>query len=125
MGQAATVPVKIRGLVFPRWRAVTHPAAPLLRTYARKGCPVDVGRDWTLEELEAAVARGPHSLSLAIDQIQKEAREKERDGFAKIYLWEELKKNLPAALKLSPLAMIPHKSRSLSSCWLPDTDCRR
>ena len=32
-------------------------------------------------------------------------------GFAKIYLWEELKKHLPAALKLSPLAMIPHKSR--------------
>ena len=26
-------------------------------------------------------------------------------------MWEELSKNLPTALKLSPLAMIPHKSR--------------
>ena len=114
MGEAATRPQRIRGLVFPRWRAEAHPAAPLLRQYASRGCPVDVGRDWTLEELEAAVARGPHQSSReddAIAQIQVEARQKERDGFAKIYLWEELKKNLPKKLKLSPLAMIPHKSR--------------
>jgi hypothetical protein len=114
MGEAATQPVDIRGLVFPRWRAMDHPAAPLLREYAKLGCPVDVGRDWTVSELEAAVARGPHVSALeddAIAQIQVEAREKEAQGFAKIYLWEDLKKKLPEALKLSPLAMIPHKSR--------------
>ena len=114
MGEAATRPVDIRGLVVPRWRANDHPAAALLRQYASQGCPVDVGGDWTIEQLEAAVERGPHSSALvdeAIDQIQVEAREKEAQGFAKIYLWEELKKNLPRKLKLSPLAMIPHKSR--------------
>ena len=46
-----------------------------------------------------------------ISQIQVEAREKEAQGFAKIYKWEDLKKDLPCALKLSPLTMIPHKSR--------------
>lgn len=40
-----------------------------------------------------------------------EVRENESQGFAKIYIWEDLKKKLPEALKLSPLAMIPHKSR--------------
>ena len=43
--------------------------------------------------------------------MQVEAREKEKQGFAKIFKWEELKKNIPTKLKLSPLAMIPHKSR--------------
>ena len=47
----------------------------------------------------------------AIDQIQRETREKVAQGFAEIFLWEELKKNLPEKLKLSPLAMVPHKSR--------------
>ena len=73
-----------------------------------------MGEDWSIKELEAAVAREPHVSSLvndAIEQIQLEAQEKVTQGFAKIYLWEELKKNLPAALKVSPLVMIPHKSR--------------
>ena len=51
----------------------------MLREYAKKGCHVSVGRDWTLAELEAAVARGPLSAALvpdAIDQIQLEAWEK-------------------------------------------------
>jgi len=65
-----------------------------------------------LKSLKAAVTRGPHVSSLVdddIEQIQHKAREKVTQGFAKIYLWEELKKNLPAALKLSSLVMIPHK----------------
>ena len=44
-------------------------------------------------------------------EIQKEARKKEAQGFAKIYKWDKLKKELPSPLKLLPLAMIPHKSR--------------
>jgi len=116
MGEAANKPVKIRGLMCPRLRALEHPAAPLLKEYASQGCPVDVGRNWTLEELEAAVEKGPHSSSLepdAIEQIQMEAKEKVKQGFAKIYSWEWLKRNLHKhpQLKLSPLAMIPHKSR--------------
>ena len=77
----------------------------MLREYARRGCPVSVGRDWTLEELEAAVARGPHVSALepdAIAQIQIEAREKVEQGFAKIYTWEELKRRFQMPLSYLP-----------------------
>jgi len=73
-----------------------------------------VGRDWTIEELDAAVEKGPHISALepdAIKQIHVEAIEKAQQGFATIHKWKNLRQNLPAALKLSPLAMIPHKSR--------------
>ena len=83
--------------------------------YARLDCPVSIGQDWTSEELEAAAQRGPHVFSLEPDdiaQIQIEAKDKEKQGFANIYSWEKLKQNLPPNLKLSPLAMIPHKSRT-------------
>jgi len=76
-GKEAQAPIKIRGLVYPRSRAQNHPAAPLLRQYATHGCPVSVGRDWTLSELDAAVQRGPHISSLepdAINQIQLETK---------------------------------------------------
>jgi hypothetical protein len=114
MSAAATQTININGLAAPRWRAKQHPAATLLREYASTGCPVSLGRDWTLNKLEAAVARGPHVSALeddAIAQIQIEAREKAEQGFATIHFWEDIKKNLPPALKLLPLAMIPHKSR--------------
>ena len=60
------------------------------------------------------VKKGPHVSALAPDaigQMQVEVREKEKQGFAKIFKWEELKENLPSKLKFSPLAMTPHKSR--------------
>jgi hypothetical protein len=62
----------------------------------------------------AAAQRGPHVSSLepvAIAQIQMETWDKEKQGFAKIYKWDEVKQNPPPNLKLSPLAMIPHKSQ--------------
>ena len=99
----------------PRGRANQHPAAPLLREYAANGCLVSVGRSWKLEELEAAAERGPHRSALEPDtiaQIQAEVHKKEAQGFCNVYEWEELKRNLPKKLKLSPLAMIPHKSRT-------------
>ena len=75
---------------------------------------MSMGINWTRDDLEAAVTKGPHKSALeadAIEQIQIEAREKQEQGFAKIHLWGDLKKQLPKKLKLSPLAMIPHKSR--------------
>ncbi len=104
----------MNGLVFPRSRAEHHPAASSLKEYAATGCSVSLGWDRTLEELEAAVARGPHVSALeddTIDQIQIEAREKVKQSFATIHHWKDLKQNVPKALKLSPLAMTPDKSR--------------
>ena len=86
----------------------------LLLQYARVGCLVSVGRDWTPNEMESAVVKGPHSLSLeddAISQIQVEAREKFSQGFATIVKWDDITQNPSPILKFSPLAMIPHKSR--------------
>ena len=116
MGDEAKKPLKIRGLMCPRMRALDHHVAPLLKEYASQGCPVDAGRNWMAEELEAAVEKGPHASALepdAIEKIQIEARDKVKQGFAKVYTWDWLKKNLHKhpQLKLSPLAMIPHKSR--------------
>ena len=64
--------------------------------------------------MEAAVARGPHGLALlpeAREQHLKEVEEKVAKGQAKIFSWEHLKEHLPPNLKISPIAMIPHKSR--------------
>jgi len=71
LGNEARRPVRIRGLMVPRMRALDHPAAPLLKQYASQGCPADVGRDWTLEKLEAAVEKGPHSSALEHDEIEQ------------------------------------------------------
>ena len=71
MGNEARRPVRIRGLMVPRMRALDHPTAPLLKQYASQGCPVDVGRDWTLEELEAAVEKGPTPQRLSTTQSNK------------------------------------------------------
>ena len=49
-----------RGLMVPRGAALSHPAANLLLKYATKGCPADCGDDWTHEQMEAAIQRGPH-----------------------------------------------------------------
>ena len=89
MGKDATRKLKVRGLVFPRWQAAQHPAVPMLREYATRGCPVKTWEAWTAEQLQAAVDKGPHSSALeddAIAQIQVEARKKEAQGFSKIYI---------------------------------------
>ena len=68
-----------------------------------------------LEELEAAVEKGPHKLACkpgTVMQFQQEAREKEQQGFCKIFKWSELRKDPPCNLKISPLTAVPHKSRS-------------
>ena len=100
----------------PSNRASTHSAYPFLLQYAEQGCPVDCGRPWTLEELEAAIAHGCHP-SAAIPEASKCLREetltKVKEGFARIISWEDIKKNgIPPNLKVSPIAAIPHKSRN-------------
>lgn len=102
------------GLMRPRGRALEHPAAPLLLQYAQQGCPVDCGPNWTPEQIQIAVERGPHPSARhdeAAKELWKEAHEKVEQGFAKIVAWKDIKDNPPATLKVSPIAMIPHKSR--------------
>ena len=63
----------------PLGLAVHHPAYETLKTYATEGCPVKNGRNWTKEEINAAVMRVPHESDLseeAIDHFTAEAKKK-------------------------------------------------
>ena len=49
-----------RSLMRPAAWMDVHPFAPTLHKW-EKGVPVDCGEDWTMETLELALAKGPHS----------------------------------------------------------------
>ena len=58
--------------------------------------------------------KGPHQSSKgkeAIRQLRQETNDKINQGFARIVKWGDIKHNLPPKLKISPVAMIPHKSK--------------
>jgi hypothetical protein len=103
-----------RNMMCPTNLALDHPAAEELLKYATGGCPTNTGQPWTKEMITAAVERGPHVSALepaAIQQLKAEIEDKVRVGQCKVVLWDEIKENPPEQLKISPLAMIPHKSR--------------
>ena len=100
-------------LVRPTSFAQKHPAAALLDAYS-DGCPTNCGPDWTQEHIEAALRRGPHPSALsqeAIAALHQETNEKVKSGYARVVKYGDLKSNIPKKLKISPVAMIPHKSR--------------
>jgi hypothetical protein len=102
--------------MYPTGLARLHPAAETLQKYATRGCPVETGKQWTINEIEAAIARGPHPSALvpeAMLQLENEVKEKVAKGQARLLDWETLKREgVPPELKISPIAMIPHKSRA-------------
>ena len=109
-------PGKHRGGMCPSNLALAHPAAGLLKRYATEDCPVDTGRHWTRDEIEAAIERGNHPMEAsAMRQFHDEALEKQKRGLVEIIDWETLKAlpddQFPEALKSSPLSAVPHKSR--------------
>jgi hypothetical protein len=103
------------GLMCPQGPyAVKHDAIPLLNSYANEGCPVDAGPDWSREKIELLLKRGPHisaKSKAAIKQLRAETHDKIKHKYARIVTWGEIKSNLPKKLKISPVAMIPHKSK--------------
>jgi hypothetical protein len=103
------------GEMCPSGLALHHPAAATLLTYATGGCPTNTGNPWTKEQMQEAIDRGPHVSALdpsAIAQIAAdEVAKKVRIGQARLIAWEDIKDDPPQELKISPVAMIPHKSR--------------
>lgn len=102
------------GLMWPRGIAKQHPAAPLLEEYSSNCCPVDIGEAWSIEHIINALKRGPHRSAKApipAKVLREETLEKVKEGYAKIIKWKQIKDNIPKNLKISPIAMIPHKSR--------------
>ena len=100
--------------MFPRNEVLNHPAGPTLLQYALEGCPVDCGSNWTIEQLEAAIANGAHSSANepgAAAACKKEALERVKEGLCRLVNWDDIKDDFPKNLKISPLAAVPHKSR--------------
>ena len=99
----------------PAGLALHHPAAALLTEYATLGCPTQTGKPWTVEQMQAAIDKGPHASALvpeAMQQFQLEIEEKVRNGQARILEWNNIRHDPPPELKISPVAMVPHKSRN-------------
>jgi hypothetical protein len=92
-----------------------HNATPLLATYANKGCPVNCRPDWDITKILLLMWRGPHqSLSKgkdAIRQLRAKTKEKMAHGYTRVVKWGDIKNHIPPKLKISPVAMIPHKSK--------------
>jgi hypothetical protein len=98
----------------PRSFALKHEAAPLLNNYSKNGHPVDCGPDWPRDHIISLLERGPHRSALskaAIAQLLDETNEKVKHGYARIVQWKDIRNNIPKKLKISPVAMIPHKSK--------------
>ena len=101
----------------PKGLALHHPAAEKLLQYATRGCPVNSGAEWTLEMQEAAIARWPHASAMVPEAIlisrTRRQEKKKQEVNARLSNGRCLKKHgVPHQLKISPLAMIPHKSRA-------------
>ena len=102
------------GLMQPTSFALSHEAAPLLNQYAKDGHPADCGPDWPKDHIIKMLNRGPHrsaNSKAAITQLRDETQEKIQHGYARIVRWGNIKDNIPKKLKISPVAMIPHKSK--------------
>ena len=107
-------PERYVGSMCPKNLALEHPAAATLLKYATGGCPTKTGKNWSKEMIVEAVHRGPHVSATtpeAIEYFKSEIEQKVATGQARIVEWNEIKDNLPPELKISPLALVPHKSR--------------
>ena len=106
---------KFKPLMEPQYPYGTnHAAVLLLQSYAEHGCPVDCGPDWSRNQIITLLLRGPHRSALqrrATQQLRAETTDKINQGYARIVRWGDIKHNIPPKLKLSPVAMIPHKSK--------------
>ena len=101
-------------LMCPRTYSDFHKATPLLNYYAKNGCPVNCGPPWNEDKILRLLHKGPHKSSKskeAIRQLRKETTEKIAQDYARVIRWGDIKNNIPTCLKISPVAMIPHKSK--------------
>eukprot|EP00957_Ditylum_brightwellii_P042081 3187166-Ditylum_brightwellii.AAC.1 len=77
--------------------------------------PRDCRPSWSREHIIKAIQHGPHKSARskeAIATLHEETTEKIRNGFARVVKYGDIKNNLPHNLKVSPVACIPHKSKS-------------
>ena len=102
----------------PQGLALKHEAATILKDWEQFGCPTATGNDWTTTQIRAAINRGPHKSTLepdALEHFATEVADKVAKGKARVVLWDNIKHDHPKQLKISPVAVIPHKSRTYQS----------
>ena len=92
--------------------ALVHPAADLLMQWAESGCPAMTGKDWTVQQVEAAINLGPHVSALT---PEAQVAEKVGTGQARVVEWNSIKQAPPPQLKISSVVAIPHKSKAYRS----------
>ena len=81
---------------------------------------MDTGPQWTVDQIRAALQRGPHLSAMkpeAMAAFREEVASKLEQKQVKILEWDKIKHDLPKELKLSPMAQIPHKSSASEPCW--------
>jgi hypothetical protein len=81
-----------------------HPFGKTLKQW-QTGVPVDCGAAWSLEAINAAIARGPHITALlneAIVVVYEDIAYQVKAGFSEVMYWDELKHWLPLQFKVSP-----------------------
>ena len=78
------------------------------------GCPVNCGKDWSMEQIIIFLEQGPHcsaTCKKATRQLRQETEDKIKHKYARVVCWGDIKNNIPKNLKLSPVATIPRKSK--------------
>ena len=101
-------------LMYPTGYALNHKAALLLLGYAKHGCLVDCGADWSKDCIIDAITGGAHQSAYdpkAVTFLQEETNEKIQNGYTQVVTWKNFKDDIPPSLKISPVAMVPHKSK--------------
>lgn len=87
----------------------------LLLELATVGCCSHMGERWSMNMLNAAIRKGAHPAAMlpeAATQLRAETLEKVEQGYARLIRWSDIKDKPPPNLKISPIAAIPHKSRT-------------
>ena len=105
---------KVPNLVKPRNESLVHPTEDLLKAYATEGYLENYGPDWSTYHIEAALCCGPHPLansSTAMASLHAKNAENIKNGYSKVVRYGDINGNTPEKFKISPVAMIPHKSR--------------
>ena len=77
--------------------------------------------------MSATIKQGPHVSAFESDamaQLHEEVKEKEARGQVRVVKWESIRDNPPQELKVSPIAMIPHKSRKYRAILYLSFECR-
>ena len=111
-------PDKHQNNMCPLGLAVHHPDYETLKRYATEGCPVKNGRNWTKEEINSAVMRGPHESDLSEESVAHfaaEAKKKVASNQSRLVCYKNSKGNFPTKMRVLPIAATPHKSKAFRS----------